>query len=456
MRTVTIAICLCALTGFPIRVLAQSEPSTTDPADPPSTLTDPSPEGIGREGISASEVSPPSSTETPPTRPRDEAAGEPEEESAPSGFARVLDTIHLQLHGFVSQGYIASANNAFLARSRHGGSFDLSEGGINVTTEPVERLRIGVQLFARRVGTTGNFNAKFDWFYVDYRFRDWLGLRAGRTKIPFGLYNEINDVDVARVPILLPQSIYPSANRDFLLAQTGGEIYGRIPMGSAGTLEYRLYGGTIQLDRPTTTVGSPIAVNTLENRYLVGGRVMWELPVDGLRIGASAQTLRLQSDLVVANMPVSINLPVVLWVGSAEFARGPWLIAAEYSRWHQRLTSSNTAIYPNGAAVNERAYVMGSYQVTDWFHPGLYYSVLFPYSGSVLTDTVANRHGRAAQSHDVAATLRFDINDNWLVKVEGHYMRGTAGLASNLNGNVPLTNLPWNTAVLIVRTTGYF
>ena len=28
--------------------------------------------------------------------------------------------------------------------------------------------------------------------------------------------------------------------------------------------------------------------------------------------------------------------------------------------------------------------------------------------------------------HDVAATLRFDINSHWLVKLEGHYMTGTA------------------------------
>ena len=40
-------------------------------------------------------------------------------------------------------------------------------------------------------------------------------------RLPFGLYNDINDIDAARVPILLPQSIYPATSRDYLLAQTG-------------------------------------------------------------------------------------------------------------------------------------------------------------------------------------------------------------------------------------------
>ena len=31
-----------------------------------------------------------------------------------------------------------------------------------------------------------------------YGFADWLGMRAGRVKIPFGLYNEVNDVDSGR------------------------------------------------------------------------------------------------------------------------------------------------------------------------------------------------------------------------------------------------------------------
>src|SRR5262249_32905537 len=134
-----------------------------------------------------------------------------------------VDLLALEVHGFISPGFIVSTDNNYLSESKHG-SFKLSEVGLNFTKPLTETLRAGIQLFARDLGRSGNYSAKFDWYYLDYRWRDWLGIRAGRVKVPFGLYNDINDIDPARVPILLPQSVYPVTNRDFLLAQTGGEL----------------------------------------------------------------------------------------------------------------------------------------------------------------------------------------------------------------------------------------
>src|SRR6187399_37620 len=138
----------------------------------------------------------------------------------------------LEVHGFVSQGFIKTTNNNYLAKSERG-SFEFVEAGVNFTKPLSDRLRVGLQLFARDLGPTGNYRPQFDWFYFDFRVADWFGIRAGRTKLPFGLYNETSDIDAARVPVLLPQSVYPQANRDFLLAQTGGEIYGYVPLGDA-------------------------------------------------------------------------------------------------------------------------------------------------------------------------------------------------------------------------------
>src|SRR5262249_33602750 len=141
----------------------------------------------------------------------------------------------------------------------------------------------------------GNYSAKLDWFDLDYHYRDFLGFRAGRTKIPFGLYNETSDVDAARVPILLPESVYPVTNRDYLLAQTGVELYGLVRLGGAGAIEYRTYGGTIYLD-PSLGATSRTTYTNLSVPYILGGRLMWQAPVDGLQLGASAQTLRIDFD----------------------------------------------------------------------------------------------------------------------------------------------------------------
>lgn len=354
----------------------------------------------------------------------------------------------VEIHGFVSQGFILTTDNNYLADSEDG-SFELNEVGVNLTAPVTESLRLGVQFFARDLGPIGDYTAKLDWFYLDYRWRDWLGLRAGRVKVPFGLYNDVADVDPANNSVLLPQSVYPSQNRDFLLAQTGVELYGFHRLGEhAGALDYRLYGGTIFLELPSSN--PTITVSSVKVPYLVGGRLFWETPLDGLRVGGSLQALRLDTTFQLQGRaePVTLKLPAVLWVASLEYIRPALRIAAEYSRWNVDVESSDQMIYPDRTEVSERAYAMASYRVTPWLQPGVYYSLLFP--------DVDDREGREHVQHDVAGTLRFDINGYWLVKLEAHYMNGTAGLTTTLNGGRQLDTLEDSWAVFLAKTTAYF
>jgi hypothetical protein len=367
----------------------------------------------------------------------------------------------VEVHGFVSQGAMKSTANNYLADSKRG-SFEFSEVGINFTKSITDQLRVGMQLFMRDLGPVGNYKPHFDWYYLDYRFWDWLGIRAGRTKLPFGLYNETNDVDQARVPILLPQSVYPISSRDYLLAQTGVELYGRVPLDAAGSLEYRAYGGTIYLE---TTPAQAASIPRLNVPYIVGGRLMWQTPLEGLQTGASLQALRLDIDVVppaalLANLqmmgqlpanfraPFTVNYPVLLAVGSIEYQAGDLLVAAEYSRWRTITESPYPTIVPSGDVVSERGYLMTSYRVMPWLVPGVYYSMLF--------NNVDDRTPRNTYQHDVAATLRFDINDHWLVKLEGHYLNGTGALTSGMNEGKPVGTLTKEWALFLLKTTAYF
>jgi hypothetical protein len=351
----------------------------------------------------------------------------------------------VEVHAFASQGFIVTTNNNYLSDSTEG-SFRFTEVGVNFTKTLVDSLRVGVQLFAHDIGPPGNFDAKMDWFYLDYRWKDWLGVRAGRVKIPFGLYNEINDVDAGRVPILLPQSVYPIENRDFLLAQTGGELYGYIKS-RAGALDYRFYGGTILLDVDDQP-GSAVRVAELHIPYVVGGRVLWEAPLAGLRLGGSIQALRLDTTLLLGAAPVEVKIPALLWVASVEYSADELVLAAEYSRWHVSAESSNTAVIPESTTVSERLYGMISYRMASWFQPGAYYSLMFP--------DIGQRTGREHMQHDAAVTLRYDINPYWLFKIEGHYMEGTAGLRSSLNDDKPLRELDRTWGTLLAKTTATF
>ena len=364
------------------------------------------------------------------------------------------------MHGFVSQGLIKTTANNYLASSQRG-SFEFNEVGINFTKSLGDRFRVGMQFFTRDLGPIGNYTPHLDWFYLDYRFWDWLGLRAGRTKLPFGLYNEVNDIDAARVPILLPQSVYPITNRDYMLALTGLEVYGTVPLDAAGSLEYRLYGGTIYLDSSFTTT----TVANVTVPYLLGGRLMWQTPLEGLQAGGSVQNLRLDVDYVPPAAFVSrlqtegalpadfngrlpVRVPALLAVGSVEYQVGDLLLAAEYSRWRVRVESPIQVLLPSTDTVSERGYLMASYRVLPWLSPGVYYSLLFR--------DVDHRSGRDAYQHDAAATLRFDLTDHWLLKLESHYLHGTAALSSALNEGKPTRTLAPDWGLFMVKTTAYF
>src|SRR5881394_3564040 len=84
----------------------------------------------------------------------------------------------VEIHGFVSQGAIWTTDNNYLVKSKDG-SVDFAEFGVNLTTHLTDKLRVGMQLVANKLGSTGTFSTKADWFYLDYRFKDWLGIRAG-------------------------------------------------------------------------------------------------------------------------------------------------------------------------------------------------------------------------------------------------------------------------------------
>lgn len=388
----------------------------------------------------------------------------------PSSAQPFLEEFPVDVHGFVSQGFLKSTQNNYLAESK-GGSFEFTEVGLNVTKSVTDELRIGIQLFSRDLGPIGNYRPQVDWFYLDYRFWDWLGLRAGRTKLPFGLLNEVNDIDAARVPALLPQSIYPAEARDYLLAQTGAELYGYVPLGAPGSLEYRLYGGTIFID-----FSSNPAVSNPSVPYVVGGRLMWITPINALQLGGSVQALKLKGNILPPPELISyyqaqgvlpadfvgsiaLDMPVLLWVASIEYAPGDLYLAAEYCRWQVNATTSPEVLTEaERKQSSERFYVMGSYRVNSWFTPGVYFSGYFPLMNDRSGDFRAAQPGGFkpdAYQHDFAVTLRYDLATNWIMKAEFHAIHGTAALSSSLNPG-PRTSLSKNWGLLVLKTTAHF
>jgi hypothetical protein len=355
----------------------------------------------------------------------------------------VPDETALQIHGFVSQGALLTTSNNYLATTDDG-SLAFTEAGINFTKQLDDRLTVGMQLFAQDLGEAGSFRATFDWLYLDYHWRDWLGLRAGRVKLPFGLYNETQDVDAAQPVILLPQSVYPEANRQFLLAQNGLDIYGFVPLGRAGAIDYEGYFGTLFLSIPNR-IGTQF--DPIDVPYIGGGQIMWETPVTGLRAGVSAFHGTLELTALEAGLPapITLDLTQTQYLASVEYANDGFLLAAEYGRSRTHSTESGFGSFHD---IGEHGYALAGYRWNPWLQTTLYYSLMYP--------DVARRSGQQNQQHDAAAAFRFDISPHWLVKLEAHYMRGTAALDPALNDNQPLSALTNQWVLFAAKTTAYF
>ena len=133
------------------------------------------------------------------------------------GF-EIFDGFHI--HGFLSQGYFYTSDNNLFGSSERGGSLDFTEIGVNASWLPLPNLQLAAQLLSRRAGEGEGHQGEIE---LDFGLADYtvvasldsrLGVRLGRVRLPFGIYNDTRDMPFARPSILLPQSIYFERTRE--------------------------------------------------------------------------------------------------------------------------------------------------------------------------------------------------------------------------------------------------
>ncbi|MDM8539221.1 hypothetical protein QUF70_20900, partial [Desulfobacterales bacterium HSG17] len=351
----------------------------------------------------------------------------------------------LEIHGFISQGYLSSNENNYQADTKQG-SFQFNEMGINFGKNLTDNLRIGLQIFSRDLGNTGNNEVEIDWAYGDYRWQDWLGLRVGLVKMSEGIYNETRDIDMLRTFVLLPQGVYNETLRDSITRMWGTEIYGEIPLNSIGNFSYRILIGTYTPDADNSGLtkfiedASPFAMEYLDydNGIQYNGSLQWHSPVDGLRIGITAWK---QNNLTLDfknTQPLGPEIPAnVTWELDMEYSSR--VFSAEYT-WENLIFSAEYQYRENSAIVHElgieeifnsEAYYAGiSYRFSGLFEMGTYYSVSYPDKDDKNGDRfiqIGQPDFRAWQK-DFALCARFDFNEYWLLKLEGHVINGVGDL----------------------------
>src|ERR1035441_4636945 len=72
----------------------------------------------------------------------------------------------VQVHSFMTQGYMYGTANSFLTL-RNGGSFAMTDGGVNVSTNITDNLHVAAQAYDRSIGSLGKGTLNLDFAYAD-------------------------------------------------------------------------------------------------------------------------------------------------------------------------------------------------------------------------------------------------------------------------------------------------
>ncbi len=394
------------------------------------------------------------------------------------------DFAGVNIHGFLSQGYLSQTDNEFTSDTRDE-SFVFNEVGINFGQELTEDLRIGIQLFGRDFGDVGSSDITIDWAFADYHYQDWLGLRFGQIKTPHGLYNEIRDIDMLRNPIFLPDSVYQEvshdlyihdiylamqgiSSRDLYLSIQGIGLYGFIDLNLLGGVSYQAMYGTQNVETnedisdeliPKFMPGLQISGDSIVNgdfevKDKFAGNVTWDTPMDGLRLGISLDNIAMSAVTKIKDdyAPPGMDDPIIEagdsvtidydkfenWVCSVEYTWNNLLLNAEYLKTNKEFNldydlalfsfpaevQSIVPLPPNAVIKTELSgwYVGAAYRFTDWLELGGYYSQTRNDKTEKSVPQLPSPD-YSSEFDDIALTVRFDINEFWAIKLEGHRFR---------------------------------
>ena len=160
------------------------------------------------------------------------------------------------------------------------------------------------------------------------------------------------------------------------------------------------------------------------------GEIYWRTPLSGLKVRVTYGTFTIQMDMVInGTYNMSNEGTGGIYQGDVEYTYNDFRVSSEY---RVIKTKSVFTGMPEVKRDLDTYYFMASYRFSEWFELGAYYSA--DYSNK------DDRDGKDGLSEglyvqkeqgylkDFALCARYDINENWIIKLEGHLMNGLKGL----------------------------
>lgn len=373
-------------------------------------------------------------------------------------FAHAVNLMgsELQLHGFVTQGVVFTSDNNFLGQSNKKASTDFREIGLNASLRATSDVQLSAGLLSHKAGATDNGEVRLDYGLIDWTISSSEqgrgGIRLGRVKNAYGLYNKTRDVAFTRPSILLPQSIYFERTRNVTVAADGAELY-LDRYGEAGNLFVTFSLGQPQIGSDASKVAlvGLTPNGSFESKLMPIFQVIYEGDGGKYRLGFT--TLKL-------NARYNPGLRDVLQAGQLEFT--PKIFSAQYNAERWTLTSeyalrpSSSQSFgrnaPDSTINGESYYIQGSYRLSPKWEALLRYDVAYTDRGDREGEAFAaatRRPGFTRFSKDWTTGMRFDLTPEFMLRAEYHRVDGTGYLPVQDNPNPLALERRWDMFMLL-------
>ncbi len=345
-------------------------------------------------------------------------------------FAIDMQEGRLQIHGFIAQGMVNTSGNNFLGESKDSISYDFREIGVNASYRALPQLLFSGQIMSHRAGKSDDGDPDFD-----YAFMDWTaasggwgrgGVRLGRVKNPYGLYNTSRDVPFTRQGILLPQSIYFERTRKITESSEGVDFY-LDHINEWGTFSAEALLGWPVIDKASEAALVNKAAGSFETDFTQLYQLKYESPTAQYVVAATVVNLG------VNYKPAAVDVlkrgtfyfdPVIL---SAQYNAEKWSLAGEYAFRASKLRGFGA--FPNVSQDGESYYLQGTYRVIPKLEMLLRYDVAYSDRDDRSGNRFARRTGRpdfTQYTRDWTLGLRYDVTPEFMVRAEYHNIEGTS------------------------------
>ncbi len=371
----------------------------------------------------------------------------------------------VQIHGFLSQGYIYSSGNEYLQGSDSGGTFDFSEAAINFLYRPTDRIFLSSQLISRNFGDAYSNEKDID---IDYMFlsanlhassTNEFNINLGRLKTSYGIFNNSRNIPFTHVGIISDQTLYNEYDRHLTLYGDGISLDFK-HRADFGDLRLVYQNAVLTDDKKDAFATAPEVADMISDFDDVKGQVLYlsySLPNKGLDFSFSHSLIEADKIVIPNLYHPALTFFNRYWrqkaknnILSARYRSQNYTLTAEYINRSIHHTYDNQII-SNGVIVSEESiqktdsvYLQGAYRFRYDIEGFIsYHRAVEKTNGETDYNTPFNKFRK-----QWVVGSNWDIFEDTLLKAEMHFIDGNFDMIKEPGINQDGIDRKWNMFVM--------